>query len=39
MGDAGGGRHTRGSGKPVGEDLQRETSGNCGAVGGTMSLI
>ena len=39
MGDDGGGRHMRGSRKPVGEDLNRETAGNRGAVGGAMSLI
>ena len=39
MGDAVGGRRTRGSGNPVGEDLHRETAGNCGAVGDSVSLI
>ena len=39
MGDAGGGRRTKGSGKPVDEDLHKETSGNCGSVGGAKSLI
>ena len=39
MGDAGGGRHTKGSGNAVGEDLNIETAGNCGSVGGAKSLI
>ena len=39
MGDARGGKCTRGSRNPVGEDLHRSTSGNHGAVGGTTSLI
>ena len=39
MGDAGGGRCTRGSMNPVGEDLYRETVGNCGAVVGATYLI
>ena len=39
MGDARGGRRTRGRRNPVKEDLHRETSGNRGALGGAMSLI
>ena len=39
MGDSRGGRRTRGSRKPVGEDLHIEMTGNCGAVGGATSLI
>ena len=39
MGDAGGGRHTGGSGNPVNTDLHRETAGKRGAVGGATSLI
>ena len=39
MGNAGGGRRKRISGKPVGEDINRKTSGNQGAVGGATSLI
>ena len=39
MGDAGGRRHMRGSGNPVGHDLHRATAGNRGAVGGDTSLI
>ena len=39
MGDTGGGRRTRGSGNPVGKDIHIEMAGNCGAVGGTTSLI
>ena len=39
MGDAGGGRRTRGSGNEVGEDLYRETAGKYGSVGGATSII
>ena len=39
MGDAGGARRKRGRGNPVGEDLHRDTTGNCGSVGGANSLI
>ena len=39
MGDAGGGRRTRGSGNSVVEDLRREKPDNRGAVGGATSLI
>ena len=39
MGDAGGGRRTRGSGNPVGKDLHKRTAGNRGAVGGATFLI
>ena len=39
MGDVRGERRTRGIGNPVGEDLQRETEDNRGAVGGAKSLI
>ena len=39
MGDAEGGRRTRGSRNPGGEGLHRETAGNHGAVGGATSLI
>ena len=39
IGDARGGRRTRGIRIAVGEDLHRETTGNRGAVGGATSLI
>ena len=39
MGDAGGGRRTRGIGKAVSKDLHIATTGNRGAVGGATSLI
>ena len=39
MGDAGGGRRTRGSGDVANEDIHREAAGNRGAVVGAMSLI
>ena len=39
MGDAGGRKRTVISGNAVNEDLQRDTSGNRGAVGGATSLI
>ena len=39
MGNAGERRHTRGSGNPVGWDLNRATECNRGAVGGATSLI
>ena len=39
MGDAGGGRRTRGSRNADGEDLHRSTTGNCGTVGGATSVI
>ena len=39
MGDAGAARRTRCSSNPVGDDLHRETSGNCGSVGGDTYLI
>ena len=39
VGDAGGGKCTRGSGNAVREDLRRETTGKIGSFGGAMSLI
>ena len=39
MGDAGGGRHTRGSGNPFNEDLHRAMEGSYGVVGYNTSLI
>ena len=39
MGDAWGGRRTRGSRNTVVEDLHKETAGNRGAVGGATSRI
>ena len=39
MGDAGGGRRMRGSRKPVGKDLHRETADNRDTVGGATSRI
>ena len=39
MRDAGVRRHTRGNRNPAGKDLNRETAGNCVAVGGATSLI
>ena len=38
MGDAGGRRHTRGSGNPVGYYLHRVTAGNRGSVGKCVEI-
>ena len=39
VGDTRGGRSTGGSGNPVGNDLHRDTAGNCGTVGGSKFTI